>query len=261
MAGPVTLLIPRVFHQIWVGPDPLPDEFARYQETWLRHNPGWELRVWRDGNLPEDLHRPEAAERSRPPAERADILRLELLWRFGGIYLDTDFECLRPIEPLLDGVEFFVGYRKPGRVNNALVGAVAGHPILLRALEAIPAAKDGAWDKDVTGPKFLDEQLAGQTGVTYFDPQVFYPQTPEERDLACAVHHQARSWKDADGLRRSLRKAEQRLLQAQEEARTWRRKYEEADAELARLRHRLRNRWPGSRLAARLLWSRPRARG
>ena len=44
--------IPRIFHQIWVGPDPLPDEFAAYGQTWLDHHPGWELKLWTDENFP-----------------------------------------------------------------------------------------------------------------------------------------------------------------------------------------------------------------
>ncbi|HZQ64003.1 MAG TPA: glycosyltransferase, partial [Gaiellaceae bacterium] len=104
--------IPTVFHQIWLGPDPLPAEYAAYQQTWLEHHPGWTLRFWTEDNLPLPLRRPEAAERLRVPAERANILRLELLWRFGGVYLDTDFECLRSIEPLIEGAELFISLAK-----------------------------------------------------------------------------------------------------------------------------------------------------
>ena len=66
--------IPRIFHQIWVGPDPFPEEFAGYQETWIRHHPEWELRFWTEENLPTDLERREVYELLRRPAERADIL-------------------------------------------------------------------------------------------------------------------------------------------------------------------------------------------
>ena len=95
------MLIPRIFHRIWVGPDPLPAEYARYGQTWLDHHPGWELRFWTDDNFPDGLRRPEAQERLRSPVERANILRLEVVWRFGGVYVDTDFECRRSIEPLI----------------------------------------------------------------------------------------------------------------------------------------------------------------
>jgi mannosyltransferase OCH1-like enzyme len=231
--------IPPVFHQIWVGPDPFPDEYAVFQETWRAHNPGWELRFWRDENLPEGLTRPEVYDTSRTPWERADLLRLEVVHRFGGVHVDVDFECLRPIDPLLaDPVEFFIGYRKPGHVNGALFGAVAGHPLLAEGLTKVRPRADGSYDKDATGPKFLEELLTGREGVTYFDPPVFYPRTPDELDHAYATHHRARGWKDEEGLRRSLAKAEKRLLEAQREASEWRRRCEAAEAELARLRRR-----------------------
>jgi mannosyltransferase OCH1-like enzyme len=230
------MTIPRIFHQIWLGNEPFPEEFARYQQSWLRHNPDWDLRFWDEENLAEGFRVDAVYDRSRTPWERADILRLEVVLRYGGVHVDTDFECLRSIEPLIATTDFFIGYRKPGRVNGALFGAVAGHPILRQALDEIRPREDRRYDKDTTGPKFLDRQLADRAGVTYFEPEVFYPRTPDERDTAYAIHHQGRTWKDEEGLRRSLRKAEQRLLEAQEEARAWRLKYEQAEAELGRLR-------------------------
>jgi mannosyltransferase OCH1-like enzyme len=238
--------IPRIFHQIWVGPDPLPDEFLPYRQSWLDLNPGWELKLWTDDTFPEpeELRRPEAAEWLRAPWERGDIFRLEILWREGGVHVDTDFECKKPIEPLIEDAELFIGLRKPDKTNGALMGSVPGHPLLLHGLDAIrPRQKYGmrmgaGYDnvKDETGPQFLDNLLLGQPGVTFFDPPVFYPRTLEEMEVAYAIHHRARAWKDDDGIRDSLRKAEQRLLKAQADARKWRERYEEAAAELERLR-------------------------
>jgi inositol phosphorylceramide mannosyltransferase catalytic subunit len=234
----VPVLIPHIFHQIWVGPDPFPDEFAGYQETWTRHNPGWELRFWTDDNLPDGLRRSEVYDQSTSPYERADILRLEVVLLFGGVHVDADFECLRPLEPLIENVEFFIGYRKAEHVNGALFGAIPGHPILEHALAEIRPRGDGAYDKDATGPKFLEAQLSDRAGITYLEPALFYPRTPDELEGAYAVHHKARGWKDEEGLRKSLLKGEKRLLEAQAEARDWRLKYEQAVAELERLRRR-----------------------
>ena len=61
--------IPRILHQIWVGPDPFPEEFADYRETWIRHHPAWEVRFWTEENLPNDLDRQvEAIVRRRSHA-------------------------------------------------------------------------------------------------------------------------------------------------------------------------------------------------
>jgi inositol phosphorylceramide mannosyltransferase catalytic subunit len=236
-------LIPHVFHQIWLGPNPLPQEYAPYQRSWQRHHPGWELRFWTEESLPEALRRPEAADRLRAPAERADILRLELLWRFGGVYTDTDFECLRSIEPLLEGVEFFIGLAKPGRVNNALMGAAAGHPILDRALEELRPREQHGYDKAAAGPHFLDVLLAGHPNeVSFIEPDVFYPRTPAAAERAYAVHHEARSWKSREDLLTDAVRAEQRLALVQDELALMQKRYRVALEEAEALRQSARAR-------------------
>src|SRR6266516_4079263 len=103
MSGSSTLtmsFIPRLFHWIWFGPQPLPEQHRRWIDGWLALHPGWEHRLWTDANRPTFLNEPQflAADNF---AEMADIARYELLYRFGGVYVDTDTECLRSIEPLL----------------------------------------------------------------------------------------------------------------------------------------------------------------
>jgi mannosyltransferase OCH1-like enzyme len=239
IASPV--LIPRIFHQVWVGPDPLPEQFTHYQQTWLDHNPGWELRLWTEGNLPEELRRREVYERLRSPVERCDILRLELPWRFGGVYVDTDFECLRSIEPLIDEVDFFVGDIKPGRVNHAIMGAVAGHPILDRALDEIRPREFYGYDKEATGPLFFDRLLKDFPDAKVFEKKIFYAKGEVARQHGYALHHDANSWKDADDLRLQARRERVQARKQRDEAMRWQSKYEESEAKLAFVRRAL---WP-----------------
>jgi inositol phosphorylceramide mannosyltransferase catalytic subunit len=246
VSGPAGPAIPRVFHQIWVGPDPFPDEFLPYQQSWLEHNPGWQLRLWTEDTLPEHARRPEIFEQLRNPAERSDILRFELLWQHGGIYTDCDFECLRPIEPLLDEVRFFAGYRKPGHLSNAILGATPHHPLVDRALDQIrPRTTYGTLDKDGTGPTFLDRLIATDPTATLFDHTVFYPRTLDQRRTAHAVHHGEQSSRDVEELRSSVGSAYDRLQRATEDARVSRERARRAEAELARARASL----PLARLA------------
>jgi mannosyltransferase OCH1-like enzyme len=211
-------VIPRVFHRIWLGPSPLPDEFRHYGETWRRHNPGWEERLWSEETLPSGLHRHEVYELLRQPAERSDILRLELLDRHGGVYVDTDFECVRPLEPLIDGLDFFCAYLKPGRVNNAIIGAVPGHPIIRHALRELrPRTFYGMVDKDGTGPLFFNRIIEKHPYAAVFERSLFYPQTAAERAGAVAIHHAAQSWKDEAALRKEIRRLQKLLANAQDE--------------------------------------------
>jgi inositol phosphorylceramide mannosyltransferase catalytic subunit len=216
---------------------PFPDEFRPYQESWLRFHSGWELRFWTEETLPDDLRRREVYQRLRVPAERADILRLEVLWRYGGVYVDVDFECLRPLEPLLEGVDFCTAYKKPGQVNNAFIASTAGHPILDRALDEVRPRKVYGYDKAAAGPKFLTKLLKKQfPEATIFDSALFYARSPEELEQAYAVHHRARSWQDVERLRYTMGLLDKRLQETREEASQWRARYEHAVAELERLK-------------------------
>ena len=230
-------MIPRVFHQVWVGPEPLPAEYRRYQETWLQHHPGWELRLWMDDNLPPDLERKEVYELLRQPAERSDMLIFELLYRHGGVYIDTDFECLRSIEGLLDGVEIFCAYSHPERLNNAIMGSVAAHPLIAKGLRELrPRDTYGPVDKAGTGPFFVTELFLGHPEVTLLPQELFYPRTPEAARSAHGIHHEGRSWKPPADLHKDAVRAEQRLAVAQDELALLRREHTLAVAELDALR-------------------------
>ena len=239
-AGP---RIPRVFHQIWLGPEPPPRDFDQFRESWREHHPGWELRLWREDDLPGDLRTRAVYERERQPVERADILRLELLWRFGGVYLDIDMECLRPIDVLVEGLDFFATEIKPGRVTNTVIGAAPLHPILDLALSKLKLHGTGArFDKALSGPLFFDRIVRRFPGITTFAPELFYPLTPEERKDAFGVHHAARLWKDVDEWRDVALRFEARLREvrlALEEERRAHEKTRQALDELKRRRRRL----------------------
>src|SRR2546429_4401108 len=116
--------IPRIFHRIWLGTEPMPPEYVAFGNTWLAHHPGWTMHTWTDAFIPK-LHNDSAFRRSTALSGKANILRYEILLRHGGVYIDTDFECLRNIEPLLHDVSCFVGLQSPELANNAILGAVA----------------------------------------------------------------------------------------------------------------------------------------
>jgi mannosyltransferase OCH1-like enzyme len=239
--------IPRILHQVWLGPKPLPEEFGAYRETWREHHPGWRLELWTEDRVPEELRRPEVYDRLRVPAERADILRLEVLWRFGGVYVDTDFECRRSIEPLIAGVDFFTAYLKPGRVNNAIIGAVPGHPILDRALRELRPNPVYGYDKEAAGPLFFDRLIKDYPETKVFEPPVFYPSTPGEREQAVAIHHVARSWKDAEGFEQASIRARERIRRVRIEIEREREAQKLRGEDLAEIRRRLHRAEAGMR--------------
>jgi mannosyltransferase OCH1-like enzyme len=244
-------MVPRTIHQIWIGPDPLPDEHRPWIESWKRHHPEWAHRLWTEEDLPQDPIRPEILERLRAPVERADILRLEILFRHGGVYVDTDLECLRPLDDLLDGEEFVGVCLKPGRATNTFIAAVPGHPLLGRALRELKpmevywptSSKDAI--KEGAGPPLLRRLLADYPDVKLLEPPLFFPSTAEERGRAVAVHHMARTWHNAAALRVATLQAERRLGVAKSELAKEQRRHAATERRIAKLEARLEKRRAG----------------
>ncbi len=183
-AGIASDAIPHRFHWIWLGDQPLPDQYRAWMDGWLAIHPGWEHRLWTDVNRPR-LTNEDVFARATLPAQRADMLRYEVVLQFGGVYLDTDFECLRNLEPLVTGTEAFGAEQEPALVGNAVFGSVAGHRWLLDVVERIPAAfEQHASVVDATGPGLVTEVTAQHPEVKIFPPEIFYPYQGHEPSRA-----------------------------------------------------------------------------
>jgi hypothetical protein len=139
--------IPRVVHQIWLGPKRPPLETM---ESCRQANPGWLHVLWTEDNLPPLRNRVAFDALGTAYHGKADVLRYELLHRFGGVYVDADQLCLRGFDDLLGpGVSFFAGYQNLGNpeldderrrtalVANGVLGASPRHPVLERVIRDI----------------------------------------------------------------------------------------------------------------------------
>jgi mannosyltransferase OCH1-like enzyme len=202
-------MIPKVFHVIWVG-GPMPDHLAAYVDTWRQLNPDWSTILWDEERLDATLDRTldlfRRADQITPHVGqfRSDVARYELLWRFGGVYVDCDFEALRPIDPLLeqlDGASMFAAWETDGVwVNNAILGASAWTPLLDEVIDGLAASiaeHPTARPNVQTGPQYLTPIVRRHAAdVRLFPSAWFYPYLWNELDRqdeefpgAYAIHH------------------------------------------------------------------------
>ena len=136
--------IPRTIWLFWKqGEAAAPHVVRQCIASWRRHNPGWEVRVLdaRAANAQADISDVPAF---LPPRCHANMLRLRLLRRHGGVWADATTYCHRPLDewlPLAASSGFFAfAHPGPGRwVDSWFLAAEPGH-LLIAAWEEQYAA-------------------------------------------------------------------------------------------------------------------------
>ena len=136
-------MIPKVIHQTWVG-----DPFRRpvkEMESWKRLNPSWEVKLWTEREI-DDLLLVNRAQYDAFYARHifngcSDIARVEILFRYGGVYLDADCMALRPLDDELFQGDFFTVYEHEelygDRIASGILGCVAGDAVIREHIRRI----------------------------------------------------------------------------------------------------------------------------
>jgi mannosyltransferase OCH1-like enzyme len=127
-------MIPKIIHHVWPGSDPFRERFHKWRESWMKFHPDWTFYFWRIDNIPTNTD-PKIKQLLLDPryaiTPKSDMLRFEILRLFGGIYVDTDMECLKSFDNFLN-LDFFSGYEDDERrICPSLIGAIPNHQILI----------------------------------------------------------------------------------------------------------------------------------
>ena len=135
--------ITKIVHQSWKTHDLLPNH-AVWRESWKENHPDWVHRLWTDKenhdlisvSFPWLL---EAYVRLPHDICRADLSRYAYMYVYGGVYVDLDFESIRPLDGLLHNVSIALGYDlREGNVHylfgNAFMASAPGHPFWIHVL-------------------------------------------------------------------------------------------------------------------------------
>lgn len=236
----VTPRIPKIIHQIWIGPNNPPEQFKEWQQTWLNLHPDWEYKLWTDDDVDKlVMINQEYYDEERNFAAKADILRLEILNQFGGLYVDIDFECIKPFDPIHHLCDFYIGFfqvnylKSSARVNNAIIGAHKNHPIIQELIHEIKNNRGSSklrYKKilERTGPSFvtkvIKQSIYDMAGINVIFPaNYFYPWTGPRKTMylniqpeTMAIHYYTGTWHRRKKNRLSplirLKKRSQKLL-------------------------------------------------
>lgn len=237
--------IPKIIHHIWMGSKMRQEDEPLYA-SWHKYHPDWTFIFWTDnplnydkGNiivssfdalekiLKENHNSPQCIvidvnnlkfenrkyfDQATNYGERGDILDYEIVYRFGGMYVDCDFECYKPFDIFHHVYDFYTGIQPLDtncvQLGAALFAAIPKHPILENCVVNIKNNRHIPQIIVKTGPIYFTRifyQTVKKTGLkdvalpsSYFYPcgyeQRHEPSIVWRRPVSFGTHHWAGSW-------------------------------------------------------------------
>ncbi len=120
--------IPKLIHQTWKD-ELVPFHLAKYIASWITLNPAWQYVFWTDSMLDEFIRSdfPKLYDKycSLPiKVMKIDLARYCLMQKHGGVYVDLDFECYKPLEDIFYDCDLYLSWEWP---NNIVESGLTGY--------------------------------------------------------------------------------------------------------------------------------------
>lgn len=129
-------LIPKTIHYMWLGKKEIPNNLKKCIDSWRKYCPDYEIIEWNEDNYDFSKH-PYMLQAYENKAYGfvPDYARLDIIYNYGGFYLDTDVELLKSLNDMRYQ-EAFCGVEKWQVINfGGCSGAVQGHPMIKEFLD------------------------------------------------------------------------------------------------------------------------------
>jgi hypothetical protein len=163
-------LIPPIFHVIWLGGNEMPRIYNEYVLSWALTYTECKFMLWHDKNIPSNLMSGNLINKVPSVVCKADILRYELMYKYGGVYIDMDFLSIHRMPPSTFFGTFF-GCESSEFITNSIIGSYPKNPVFLRILNALRPNIESFGYKEtnislLSGPRFI-------TSLYHADPSIF----------------------------------------------------------------------------------------
>jgi FkbM family methyltransferase len=146
-------------------------------------HPAWEVKVWQDPMLPDGYPLEKYWPIANSGAQLSDLLRLDVVYKWGGVYIDGDMRLLKPLDELVNRFDCFIASHDGTVLTNAIFGARKAHPSIQTLIEELLSNEpDWSLPPDrTTGPTFFSRIVRWDKRVTVLPRETFYSYGPNEK--------------------------------------------------------------------------------
>ncbi|AZP05385.1 glycosyltransferase family 32 protein [Jeotgalibaca ciconiae] len=207
-------MIPKIIHYCWFGGNPIGEREQKVMESWKEYCPDYEIMEWNEDNFDvENMgnYVKEAYEEEKW-AFVSDVARLYALIQYGGIYMDTDMEVIKPLDQLLK-LDAFMGFEVETTISTAIIAAKPKHPTFQLLYDDYEDRhfknEDGTLDEKTNVIRIteifeehgleLNNEKQEVMGVTifpriYFSPKSYWTQEINDGEETHTIHQYSGSW-------------------------------------------------------------------
>ena len=218
-------MIPQIIHYCWFGGNQLPEVAKANIESWKHYLPNYTIKEWNEDTF--DVYSNEyvrEAYTSKKWAFITDYVRLYALSTEGGVYMDTDVEVIKCLDPFLEE-KGFSGFERVNAVPTGIMAAEKGHPFINELLHEYDNLRfikdDGEMDLTTNVVRItntsvkhglrLDNTKQTICDFTYYPKDFFCPKNPRTHEIeltenTVTIHHFAGSWDTEKKFRKKMKK-------------------------------------------------------
>lgn len=166
-------MIPKILTFIWLGDVDIPQISIK---SWEKYHPDFEIKIITEKDIESlKLINYDSYKCSKKRYnQKSDIIRYEILYKYGGFYIDADIICIKRIPDDVLNKKAFLNFEKKGLISNSVIGCEPGNSLMYKLIDNINKNYDynmTVWK--CTGPLLLTNMVMVNNEDCLYPPEYF----------------------------------------------------------------------------------------